>query len=263
MSTYGYEMLHFSQDPLYDRNGVKLLSSGVMKNSDGSTALLLELQNTTDSMVYVSTSDIAINGLTVEPSTWSSDAVNPGKSRIVDVQLSSVLDPETWDVYGIGEVGSVSVTLGQKNGEGREIAPKTSIEIVVPGTNAGYDAAGIEAYNKDGLRIIAKAVMEDSADYSDEMYMYLLAENRSGKTLTIGDQYGSLSVNGYMTDYMGFSQELEGGESAVLSVWLWGDSLEKNQITSPEEIQEIEFTLEVKDGYTTVDESELMIQYGK
>ena len=263
MSTYGYEMLRFSQDPLYDRNGVKLLSSGVMKNSDGSTALLLELQNTTDSMVYVSASDIAINGLTVEPSTWSSDAVNPGKCRIVDVQLSSVLDPETWDVYGIGEVGSVSVTLGQKNGEGREIAPKTSIEIVVPGVNAGYDATGTEIYNKDGLRIIAKAVMEDSADFSDEMYMYLLAENQSGKTLTIGDQYGSLSVNGYMTDYMGFSQELEDGESAVLSVWLWGDSLEKNQITSPEEIQEIEFTLEVKDGYTTVDESKLTIQYGK
>ena len=100
MSTYGYEMLRFSQDPLYDRTGVKLMSSGVMKNSDGSTALLLELQNTTDSMVYISTSDIAINGLTVEPSTWSSDAVNPGKCRIVDVQLSSVLDPENWDIFG-------------------------------------------------------------------------------------------------------------------------------------------------------------------
>ena len=234
-----------------------------MKNSDGSIALLLELQNTTDSMVYVSTSDIAINGLTVEPSTWSSDAVNPGKCRIVDVQLSSVLEPENWDIFGITEIGSVSLSLGQKNGEGREIAPKTPIEIVVPGVNAGYDATGTEIYNKDGLRIVAKAVQEDSASYSDEMYMYLLAENRSGKTLTIGDQYGSLSVNGYMTDYMGFSQELEDGESAVLSVWLWGDSLEKNQITSPEEIQEIEFTLEVKDGYTTVDESKLMIRYGK
>ena len=263
MSTYGYEMLHFSQDSQYDRNGVKLLSSGMMKNSDGSTALLLELQNTTDSMVYISTSDIAINGLTVEPSTWSSDAVNPGKSRIVDVQLSSVLDPETWDVYGIGDVGSVSVTLGQKNGEGREIAPKTSIEIVVPGTNTGYDAAGIEAYNKDGLRIIAKAVMEDSADYSDEMYMYLLAENQSGKTLSVSDQYNSLSVNGYMTDCIGFAQELEDGQAAVLSIWLMSSSLEQNQITSPEEIQEIEFTLEVKDGYTTVDEAKLTIQYGK
>lgn len=263
MNTYGYEMLHFSQDSLYDRNGVKLLSSSVMKNSDGSTALLLELQNTTDSMVYISTSDIAINGLTVEPSTWSSDAVNPGKSRIVDVQLSSVLDPETWDVYGIGDVGSVSVTLGQKNGEGREIAPKTPIEIVVPGANAGYDATGTEIYNKDGLRIIAKAVMEDSASYSDEMYMYLLAENRSGKTLSVSDQYNSLSVNGYMTDCIGFTQELEDGQAAVLSIWLMSSSLEQNQIASPEEIQEIEFTLEVKDGYTTADESKLTIQYGK
>ena len=263
MNTYGYEMICFNQDSQYDRNGVKLLSSGMMKNSDGSTALLLELQNTTDSMVYISTSDIAINGLTVEPSTWSSDAVNPGKCRIVDVQLSSVLEPENWDIFGITEIGSVSLSLGQRNGEGREIAPKTSIEIVVPGVNAGYDAAGTEVYNKDGLRIVAKAVQEDSASYSDEMYMYLLAENRSGKTLTIGDQYGSLSVNGYMTDCIGFAQELEDGQAAVLSIWLMSSSLEQNQITSPEEIQEIEFTLEVKDGYTTVDESELTIQYGK
>ena len=263
MNTYGYEMICFNQDSQYDRNGVKLLSSGMMKNSDGSTALLLELQNTTDSMVYISTSDIAINGLTVEPSTWSSDAVNPGKSRIVDVQLSSVLDPENWDIFGITEIGSVSLSLGQKNGEGREIAPKTPIEIVVPGVNAGYDATGTEIYNKDGLRIVAKAVQEDSADYSDEMYMYLLAENQSGKTLTVSDQYNSLSVNGYMTDCIGFAQELEDGQAAVLSIWLMSSSLEQNQITSPEEIQEIEFTLEVKDGYTTADESKLTIQYGK
>lgn len=263
MNTYGYEMICFNQDSQYDRNGVKLLSSGVMKNSDGSTALLLELQNTTDSMVYISTSDIAINGLTVEPSTWSSDAVNPGKSRIVDVQLSSVLDPENWDIFGITEIGSVSLSLGQKNGEGREIAPKTPIEIVVPGANAGYDATGTEIYNKDGLRIIAKAVKKDSASYSDEMYMYLLAENRSGKTLSVSDQYNSLSVNGYMTDCIGFTQELEDGQAAVLSIWLMSSSLEQNQITSPEEIQEIEFTLEVKDGYTTVDEAKLTIPYGK
>ena len=51
MSTYGYEMACFSNDALYDENGVKLLSSGIIKNGDGETALLLELENTTDSMV--------------------------------------------------------------------------------------------------------------------------------------------------------------------------------------------------------------------
>ena len=38
---------------------------------------------------------------------------------------------------------------------------------------------------------------------------------------------------------------------------------EASSAPSPEEIQEIEFTLEVKDGYTTADESKLTIQYGK
>nr|WP_235398694.1 hypothetical protein [Pseudoflavonifractor phocaeensis] len=61
MNTYGYEMVHFSQDTLYDKNGVKLLSSGVMTNRERETALLLELENTTGSVVYLSTSDINRN----------------------------------------------------------------------------------------------------------------------------------------------------------------------------------------------------------
>ena len=60
-----------------------------------------------------------------------------------------------------------------------------------------------------------------------------------------------------------FIKILEDGQAAVLSIWLMSSSLEQNQIASPEEIQEIEFTLEVKDGYTTVDEAKLMIRYGK
>lgn len=88
-----FRAVYFSQDVLYDQSGVKLLASGVMSNRDGETALLLELENTTDNMVYLSTSDIAINGLLVNSSTWSNDAINPGKRCIVDVDLSTVLDP--------------------------------------------------------------------------------------------------------------------------------------------------------------------------
>lgn len=98
MNTYGYEMVHFLQDALYDKNGVKLLSSGVMTNREGETALLLELENTTGSVVYLSTSDFAINGLLVNSSTWSSNAINPGKRCIVDVDLSDVLASPYTDV---------------------------------------------------------------------------------------------------------------------------------------------------------------------
>ena len=120
MRTYGYEVLHFSQDIPYDQNGVKLLSSGVIRNQDGETALLLELENTTDSMVYLSTSEIAINGLLVNDSIWSSNAINPGKRCIVDVELSAVLDPAYWEGYGITQVGTISLSLAQRNEDGAE-----------------------------------------------------------------------------------------------------------------------------------------------
>ena len=118
-------------------------------------------------------------------------------------------------------------------------------------------------YNNNGLRIITKAVMEDTSDYGADLYVLLLAENHSGKTLTIADVYDSLSVNGVMTDYSYYSQELGDGASAALIVKLWESSLEENQITSPADIQEIEVSFEIKDGYTAIDAPTLTLTFEK
>ena len=243
MSTYGYEMTCFSNDALYDENGVKLLSSGIMKNGDGETVLLLELENTTDSMVYLSASDIGINGLVVNSSIWSNDAVNSGKRCIVEVLLSSVFDPAYWSVYGITDIGSVSLSLGQRNEDGLEIATEIPVEIVIPGVSAEFDTTGTEVYNDNGLRIVTKAVLADPSDHSANLYVLLL-----------DDVYDSLSVNGYMTEYSYYSQELEDGGAAALVIQLRESSLEENQISSPSDIQEIEIGFEIKEGYTAIDE---------
>ena len=261
MNTYEYEMVHFSQDALYDQKGVRLLSSGIMANREGETALLLELENTTDSVVYLSTSDIAINGLLVNSSTWSTNAINPGKRCIVDADLSAALASAYWNTYGITQVGAVSLSLGQRNIDGIEIAAKTPIEVVVPDVNASFDGAGTEVYNSNGLKIIFKDIAKDPSDYSSDLHVLLLAENNSGKTLTINNAYDSLSVNRFMTDYSYYSQELKDGQSAVIEIKLWESSLADNQIVSVSDIQEIEFGLEIKDGYTAIDEPKLTLVF--
>lgn len=263
MNTYGYEMVHFSQDALYDKNGVKLLSSGVMTNREGETALLLELENATGSVVYLSTSDIAINGLLVNSSTWSSNAINPGKRCIVDVDLSDVLASPYWNVYGITQVGAVSLSLEQCNADGFEIAAETPVEIVVPDVNASFDGIGTEVYNSNGLKIMFKDIVKDPSDYSSDLHVLLLAENNSGKTLTIHDVYNSLSVNGFMTDYSYYGQELEDGQSAVIEIKLWESSLADSQISSASDIQEIEFGLEIVEEYTAIDKPTLTLVLGK
>lgn len=263
MNTYNYDITHFSQDSLYDINGIKLLSSAVMINRDGETALLLELENTTNDTVYVSTSDIAINGLVVSSSTWSSDAINPGKRGIVNVEISSVLNLEYWSIYGINEVGSVTLSLSQRNSDGNDIADKTPVEIVVPGLKSEYDATGDEIYNNSGLRIVTKTVLKDPSEYSPDMYVLLLAENKSGKVLTIDDVYDSLSVNGFMTDYSCDSKELADGECAVLEIKLWNSSLESNKVTSVSDVKEVEVGFEIKDDNNSIDEPMIKIIFGQ
>ena len=64
-----------------------------------------------------------------------------------------------------------------------------------------------------------------------------------------------------MTDYSYYSQELGNGQSAVIELKLWESSLADNHISSVSDIQEIEFGLEIKEGYTTMDEPTLTLVF--
>lgn len=99
-----------------------------------------------------------------------------------------------------------------------------------------------------------KAIAKDPSDYSSDLHVLLLAENRSGKALIIKYAYDSLSVNSFMSDYSHYSKEPRDGESSVIESKQWESSLSYNQTTSVSDIQEIKFGVEIKDGYTTIDE---------
>lgn len=261
MNTFTYDITYFSQDNLYNESGIKLLSSGLMINKNGNTVLLLELENTTSDTVYISTSDIALNGLIVTSSTWSSDAINAGKCCIVDIEISSVLDSEYWVIYGINTIGSISLTLTQRNFDGNNITKEVPVNIVVSNSKSEFDTSGTEVYNTNGLRIVSKTVIEDSSEYSADMYVLLLAENNSGKTLSIDDVYDSLSVNGFMTDYSYYSKELRNGESTVLEIKLWESSLEDNKISSVSDVKEVELGLEIKESRNIIDTPVIKISF--
>lgn len=48
--------------------------------------------------------------------------------------------------------------------------------------------------------------------------------------------------------------------AAAMVIQLWESSLEKNKITS--DIQEIETSLDIKEGYTTMDEPTVKLTFG-
>ncbi len=261
MNTYDYTITHFSKDSLYDEKGIKMLSNGLMVNKDGETAVLLELENTTSSAVKITTANIVINGLVVDTFDFSYDEINAGKRSIIDVKISSALKSEFWDVYGIKEIGSISFAIKQSDPDGNYIADEKTINIVVPGIKAEFDSTGKEIYNKDGFKIISKAVIESPSDYLSNMYAMFIVENKSGKTISIDDQDDSLSINGVMSDYILFSEEIENDTIAVLKIELDESSLKENKITSAADIKEIEVGLEIEDDNDNVDEPTIKVSY--
>lgn len=109
--------------------------------------------------------------------------------------------------------------------------------------------------DESSVKITATGLID--AAYSVDLQLTL--QNNSGKALTIGDAYGSLSVNGFMTDYSYYNQELGDRQSAVIGIKLWESSLADNQISPVSDIQEMEFGLGIKAGNTTIDEPTLAL----
>mgnify|MGYP006887482801 FL=1 len=58
--------------------------------------------------------------------------------------------------------------------------------------------------DESGVKITATDLTHTA--YSVDLQLTI--ENNSGKALTIGNAHGSLSVNGFMTDYLHYSQKL-------------------------------------------------------
>ncbi len=253
---YDYSVPYFSSDVVYEENSLMIASQAVMENEDGESTLLLEVVNTTDKIVGVSTTNIDINGLRVCDSTWSHDSINPGKTAIVDIDLSSVLEPEYWEIYGIAEVGNVALMVSFKDGDSNEVAPPAHISIDIPDAESTFSMEGTEIYNGNGIRIVSKGVFADPSEYSDDLHILLVAENTSGKTLALHDVYDSLSINAYMATYSFYTKTMEEGSCVLVDILLWGYGLEDINISEPSEVKSVAFTLSIKDqNYKEIDKA--------
>ena len=253
---YNYSVPYFSADAVYEESGLTIASQAVMENRYGENILLLEIVNKSDDVVGVSTTNIDINGLRVCNSTWSYDTINPGKTAIVDINLSSVLETEYWDIYGITEIGNVALKVCFKDDEWNDVASPAYLSVDIPGADAVFSMDGTEVYNDNGIRIISKGVYTDPSEYIDDLHILMVAENTSGKTLELDDVYDSLSVNEYMTAYSFYTTAMEDGTCAMIDICLLGYGLEDINITEPSEIQSVEFALVIRDqNYKEIDEA--------
>lgn len=256
-NTFEFETKYFSKDSLYEQNGIKLLSSSVIIQ-DGDYFILLELENTTDNMVHVEISDIALNGLKLSSDEEGVTSLFAGKRGILLTTPTIIVDQAYWSEYGITEVGSASFALTLYQEDLEVIGEKAYVELTISDQNATFDASGEEVYNSNGVRMVSKSVQEEDGD----LLVLMLVENTSGNTITISEVYDSFSVNGFATDLWFFDLEVNNEESSVMILEVPDTYLEGTEVTSASDVEEIEVGFEIEEGYTTIDEPTITLQFG-
>ena len=261
-SVYDCTIDYYAENELHDQNDVRIISEAFMTNKDGEKIILLEIQNDSQELIYGVTSNILVNGVVFYSSDWFGDTINPNTKRIMDLSLSSMLDRSYWDILGFSEVVDFAFSFELQDTDYEEIKAAEEISISLSDEKATIDDSGTEVYNEDGIRIISKGLIEDSSDYSDDIHMLLLVENNYTETISIDDSYGSLSVNGFMTDCIASSRKVPAGKYTVIDVEMQSSSLEDNNISGIEDITEAEITLEIKgNNYKKVAEPTIAVSY--
>ena len=253
---------YYAEEELYNQNGVRIVSEALMTNRDGEKAVLVEIQNDSQEMVYGAISGIAVNGLTIQSTRWSGDFINPGTRRVVDLNITSMFDKSYWDAFGISDINEFAFSFALEDADHKEIAAPVESGFTVAEGGPGVDGSGLELYNDNGVRIISKGLFEDPLEYSDDIHLLLMAENQSSESIFIDDEYDSLSVNGFMTDCISYGVEAAAGKYVILDVEIQASSLEENRIAGIEDIADMEITFEIRDGqYNVIDKPVLVINY--
>lgn len=236
--------LIFSEDKLYDKNGISIVSEALMTNSSGEKILMVEVENSTMDIFKVSVLNISLNGLEVQNGTWSNDTVGKGKRAVIGIELDNVVEEDYVDILGLKEIGSIGFEL--KISKDDEEIDKTDINVPFDG-NVSYDASGDEVYNQNGIKAVYKGMVQDSSDYSNDIIILFLVENKSDKMVRADIKDGTLSMNGYMIDETCWGETIGINKVALLEVTANDSSLEKCKITGIDDVTSAEITLNFKD----------------
>ena len=129
----------FSNDELYNKQGVSIASATVATNKNGEPVLLLEIQNASAGGVYVSTKEVYINEKLVYDYLWSSDTINSGKTFVKDISLLSLAEEYEGNIGDIENISKITFTFSV--GENwYDSADSKQITIILPNVKVIVEA---------------------------------------------------------------------------------------------------------------------------
>ena len=257
-----YDLRYYSDDVLFESNGVSIITSTMAVNSDGEEAVLLELSNKSENNYVVQASDIAINGIIVSPSgNWTSTALSPQKNGLMTISLDSIVGSDILEKLEISEIDNISIEISLADANYETIDSK-EISISFTGNNSSAEITGTEVLNENGVRIISVGKTEDSGDYSEDLHFLFVIENNYSESVMSNVDYDGNSINGYVVDLTAYPKTIPSGGKALMDVCLFDLYKDDCNVNSIEDVTDLEVKFDIiTENYDSVVESTVAISY--
>lgn len=260
---YDIKVDRYSEEPLYDQNGVRISSSALLTRDD-EKLLRLEVENTTDADTQLAVSDITINGLVVSSGIWDAVWISAGKRGFIDLGLSDILDSFDGDAVGIDDIQDLSFTVQAFDGQDNETGEPAKVSVKLGDGDssdaASYDSSGEKVYEQNDIQIISKGIRRSTDSDDEDLHLILVIQNNRDEEIDLYADEDSVAVNDTMIDALSDDPTVPSGAAATMDISLDGDSLSSNQITGPEDIQKVFLKLEIDDEeMDTIDEPEISL----
>lgn len=233
---------------LLDKSGIKITATKYQKDSIWGDGIALTIENNTDKTYTVGCDALIVNDFMISD-LFVAD-VAAGKKANETMHLSS----SALEAAGINSIGKIEMYFHAYDDNYHNLFKNeySKIETSLFGEmDTTCDTDGTELYNKDGIRIIGKAVDENSF-WGTAILLYI--ENNSNAN--IGVNVDDFSINGYMIDPV-FSSTIFAGKKAYDDITLFEADLEDNHIESIENV-ELKFHIYNTDNYKTIADSDVI-----
>jgi len=232
---------------LVDQNGIVIKATEYTTDSIWGDGIKLVIENNSDKNVSVGCKALIVNDYMITDLFVADIAA--GKKANETMYLSST----ELEAAGIDAVGQVEVYFQVYDSASYEDIFTTEAVTIQTSEYANMDTtpndAGTELYNEGGIKIVGKAVDEDSF-WGTAILLYI--ENTSGNN--VGVQCYNMSINGFMISPY-FSCDVYDGKKAFNEITIMDSDLEDNGIESIDEV-ELQFHVYNVDTYDTIADSD-------
>ena len=235
---------------LVDQNDIVITAEKYVTDSFWGDGVKVLLENNSNKDVTVSCNALIVNDYMITDLFVSEIAA--GKKANDTIYLSS----SELEAAGIDTVGKIEIYFHVYDSSSYDNIFDSDCVTIQTSEYSNMDTTpndvGAELYNEGGIRIVGKAVDENSF-WGTAVLLY--CENESGRN--VGISVDDLSVNGFMMSPL-FSTTVYDGKKSIDDITIFSTDLEENGIESIEEV-ELKFHIYDAETYSTITDTDPIV----